>query len=335
MAVGLNLDGVEALALRLLCEAGASESQAGPMARSIREAERDGVRSHGLMYLPIYAEHLACGKVDGTAVPVLDRPRAGAVTVDAAHGFAHPAIDLGLPVLLQAARDCGIAAMTLHRSYNCGVLGHHAEQIAEGGMIGLCFTHAPASIAPVGGRVPVIGTNPFALAVPDGAGGARFVVDQSASVVAKSEVILRSRRGEAIPEGWALDAEGLPTRDAAAALKGSMLPAGGAKGFGMGLLVEVLASALAGAAPSREASPFSGSVGGPPATGQCFLAIDPVAFADGFVDRIAALAEAIATQEGARLPGARRKEARMRIDAAGVTVDADLATRLGLQVQLD
>ena len=335
MAIELDLDSVEALALRRLCEAGASLSQAAPVARSIRAAERDGVRSHGLMYLPVYVEHLACGKVDGNAVPVLDRPRAGAVTVDAAHGFAHPAIDLGLPVLLQAARDCGIAAMTLRRSYNCGVLGHHAERIAEAGLIGLCFTHAPASIAPVGGRLPVIGTNPFALAVPDGAGGARFVLDQSASVVAKSEVILRSRRGEAIPEGWALDAEGRPTRDAAAALKGSMLPAGGAKGFGIGLLVEVLASALAGAIPSREASPFSGSVGGPPATGQCFLVIDPAAFAEGFVDRIAALANAIELQEGARLPGARRLAARARIDSSGVRLDRDLADRLGLHVQSD
>lgn len=330
MAIELDLDGVEALALQRLCEAGATAAQAGPVARSIRTAERDGVRSHGLMYLPVYVEHLACGKVDGKAVPTLDWPRAGAVTVDAAHGFAHPAIDLGLPTLLQAAGDCGIAAMTLSRSYNCGVLGHHAERIADAGLIGLCFTHAPASIAPVGGRLPVIGTNPFALAVPDGAGGARFVLDQSASVVAKSEVILRSRRGEEIPEGWALDADGNSTRDPSAALKGSMLPAGGAKGFGVGLLVEVLASALAGAVPSREASPFSGPAGGPPATGQCFLAIDPAAFADGFIVRIAALARAIDAQEGARLPGARRVSARAETDDAGVVVDTDLAKRLGL-----
>jgi (2R)-3-sulfolactate dehydrogenase (NADP+) len=221
--------------------------------------------------------------------------------------------------------------LTLRRSYNCGVLGHHAERIAEAGLIGLCFTHAPASVAPVGGRVPVVGTNPVALGVPDGQGGARFVLDQSASAVAKSEVILRSRSGEAIPEGWALDAEGQPTTDATAALKGSMLPAGGAKGFGMGLIVEVLASALAGAVASRDASPFSGPAGGPPATGQCFLAIDPTAFAAGFGDRIATLAEAIEMQEGARLPGARRMAARKRTEAEGVEIDDALALRLGLK----
>lgn len=327
----LGLDEVEALALVRLQAAGAAELQARPVARSIRAAERDGVRSHGLMYLPIYADHLACGKVDGRAVPSLSSPRAAAVVVDARHGFAHPAIDLGLPALFAAARSCGIAAMTLHRSYNCGILGHHAERIAEAGLIGLCLTHAPASIAPVGGRVPVIGTNPFALGVPDGAGGARFVLDQSASVVAKSEVILRSRRGAAIPEGWALDAEGRTTTDADAALKGSMLPAGGAKGFGAGLLVEVLASALSGAVSSREASPFSGTLGGPPGTGQCFIAIDPAAFAPGFADRIAALAGAIEGQAGARLPGSRRILARGRTELEGVEVDADLARRLQIQ----
>ncbi|MBL4916552.1 Ldh family oxidoreductase [Szabonella alba] len=326
-----TLDEVEARALAVLRAAGASAAQAGPVARSIRAAERDGMRSHGLLYLPIYVEHLTCGKVDGQAEPRLTQPRAGAIAVDAAHGFAHPAIDLGLPRLIEAARQVGIAALTLRRSYNCGLLGHHAEQIAGAGLIGLCFTHAPASISPVGGKVPVIGTNPFALAVPDGQGGARFVIDQSASVVAKSEVLLRARQGKPIPEGWALDAEGQPTTDAEAGLKGSMLPAGGVKGFGIGLMVEVLASALAGAEPSRTASPFSGPVGGPPATGQCFIAIDPAAHADGFTDRIAALAEAITVQQDARLPGARRRAARIRTEAEGVELDEALMARLRLQ----
>ena len=326
----MTLDEVEALALARLRAAGASDLQAGPVARSIRAAERDGVRSHGLMYLPVYADHLTCGKVDGQARPALSQPRAGAVVVDAAHGFAHPAIDAGLPALVAAARACGIAALTVTRSYNCGILGHHAERIAGAGLIALCFTHAPASIAPPGGRVPVIGTNPLALALPDGAGGARFVLDQSASVVAKSEVMLRSRKGEAIPEGWALDDQGRATTDPDAALKGSMLPAGGAKGFGAGLMVEVLASALSGAVASRDASPFSGPAGGPPGTGQCFIAIDPAAFAPGFAERIAALAGAIEGQPGARLPGSRRIAARARIEAEGTLIDDDLARRLGL-----
>ena len=328
MSQHLSLSEIEDLSCRSLQSAGASDTAAQSVARSIRLAERDGIRSHGLMYLPIYQEHLRCGKVVGQAVPVLSQPRPAAVVVNAANGFAHPAIDLGWQALTQAARSQGVAVMTVSRSYNCGVLGHHAERLAESGLVGLCMTHAPASIAPIGGAVPVIGTNPFALAVPDGQGGIALSIDQSASVVAKSEVMLRARKGEALPEGWALDAQGQPTTSAEDALKGSMLPSGGFKGFGVGLMVEVLASAMAGATSSRAASPFSGPLGGPPGTGQCFIAFDPDAFAEGFGGRMADLIAAVAGQDGARLPGSRRRAARARTTAEGILVDDALLARI-------
>lgn len=325
----MTLDEVEALANRALSVAGASAAAAMAVARSTRLAERDGIRSHGLLYLPIYVEHLRCGKVVGLAEPTAVQTRPGCIRVDASNGFAHTAIDVGWNAFTTAARACGIAAMTLHRSYNCGVLGHHAERLAEAGLIGLCFTHAPASIAPIGGKVPVIGTNPFALAVPDGKGGALLVIDQSASVVAKSEILLRARSGEAIEPNWALNAEGLPTTAADEALKGSMLPAGGHKGFGLGLMVEVLAAALAGANLSQEASPFSGTSGGPPGTGQCFLALDPTAFSGAlFGQSMQRLVASVTAQPGARLPGARRRANRRQIAAEGVDVDAALLARI-------
>lgn len=324
----MTLAAVEHLSLRALMAAGASEANAAAVARSTMLAERDGIRSHGLLYVPIYAEHVRCGKVDGAARPMVSRPRPGAVVVDAATGFAHPAIDAGWDRFIAAARENGVAAMTVFNSYNCGVLGHHAERIAEHGLLGLCTTHAPASIAPPGGRLPVIGTNPFALGVPDGQGGAALVLDQSASVVAKSEILLRSREGRPIEPGWAIDAEGKPTLDPAEALKGSMLPAGGHKGFGAGLLVEILASCLSGAVLSKDASPFSGTAGGPPKTGQCFVAFDPSVFSEGFSPQVAALIEAIAAQDGARLPGGRRQAARQRTERGGVSVDTALIERI-------
>ncbi|MEO5325972.1 Ldh family oxidoreductase [Mesorhizobium sp. CC13] len=323
----MTLAAVEQLCLRALTAAGASAGNAAAVARSTMLAERDGIRSHGLLYVPIYAEHVRCGKVDGRARPAVSQPRPGAVVVDAATGFAHPAIDAGWDRFIAAARVNGVAAMTVFNSYNCGVLGHHAERIAEAGLLGLCTTHAPASIAPPGGRLPVIGTNPFALGVPDGAGGAALVLDQSASVVAKSEILLRSREGRPIEPGWAIDEHGAGTLDPAAALKGSMLPAGGHKGFGVGLLVETLASCLAGAVLSKEASPFSGTTGGPPRTGQCFVAFETSAFSAGFSRQVASLVEAIVGQ-GGRLPGGGRQAARRRTEREGVLVDAGLANRI-------
>jgi (2R)-3-sulfolactate dehydrogenase (NADP+) len=336
----LTLGEVEALAFSTLQGAGAAAHQAAAVARSTRLAERDGIRSHGLMYVPIYAEHLRCGKVLGAAVPTVARPRPAAVQVDAAHGFAHAqvdaahgfahaAIDAGWAQFDAAVREQGIAAMAIARSYNCGVLGHHAERLAEAGLVGLCFTNAPASMAPIGGTKPVIGTNPFALAVPDGAGHARLVIDQSASAIAKSEIILRARKGEPIELGWALDADGQPTEDAEAAIAGSMLPAGGQKGFGMGLMVEIFAAALSGGNLGLEASPFSGPKGGPPGTGQFFVGVDPAAFSgDGFHAAILRLTGAITAQDGARLPGARRAANRKRIEREGVQVDAPLMDRI-------
>ncbi|MBB4304728.1 (2R)-3-sulfolactate dehydrogenase (NADP+) [Rhodobium orientis] len=324
----LTLDDVEKLATDALTGAGARPEAAASVARSTVKAERDGIRSHGLLYVPIYAEHVVCGKVDGRAEPVVSRQRAGAVTVDARSGFAHPAIDAGWQALLDAARENGIAAMTVFNSYNCGVLGHHAERIAEDGLIGLCFTHAPASIAPAGGKTPVIGTNPFAVGVPDTEGGAAIVIDQSASVVAKSEIMLRARTGEAIEAGWALDAGGNVTTDPAEALKGSMAPAGGYKGFGVGLMVELLAACLSGAVLSKDASPFSGTKGGPPNTGQCFIAIEPAGFSPAFSERVGALSAAITAQEGTRLPGGRRQANRARIVEEGVTADTELLNRI-------
>jgi (2R)-3-sulfolactate dehydrogenase (NADP+) len=328
----LTLDEIEALAHDALLAAGAQETAAASVARSTRAAERDGIRSHGLLYIPIYAEHLRCGKVDAAAVPSVAQPRPASIRVDAAHGFAHPAIDAGWGAFTTAARQCGVAALTLHRSYNCGVLGHHAERLAEAGLIGLCFTHAPASIAPTGGQVPVIGTNPFAMAVPDGAGGALLVMDQTASVIAKSEVLLRAREERSLEPGWALDAAGQPTTDANAALRGSMVPVGGHKGFGIGLMVEILAAALSGANLSAEASPFSGTTGGPPGTGQCFLAFDPAGFANaGFAASMQRLAHSITRQSGARLPGARRMSMRKRTETEGVDVDEALLAKISGQ----
>jgi (2R)-3-sulfolactate dehydrogenase (NADP+) len=198
--------------------------------------------------------------------------------------------------------------LSIYNSYNCGVLGFHTKRIAEKGFIGLGFTNAPASIAPVGGIKAVIGTNPFSIAVPLD-GQASIIIDQSASVVAKSEISVRAKTGEPIPEGWAFNSEGNITTNAQEALKGTMAPSGGYKGFGTGLLVEILTACLAGGNLGTQASSFAGEDGGPPATGQFFIAINPTKFNSNFDTSLSTLINTIVDQEGARLPGAKRQSA--------------------------
>jgi len=319
----LTIAEIEALALKALVAAGTKEVNAAPLARAVAAAERDGIASHGLAYVPTYCQHVQCGKVDGAAEPALDRPKPASLVVDAKTGFAHPAIALGFRSLIEAARDNGVAGLAVRNSYNCGVLGYHTEQLAAAGLLGIGFTNAPASIAPVGGLKPVVGTNPISLAVPDGAGGAAILIDQSASVVAKSEIMKRAREEKPIPEGWALGPDGAPTTDPAVALKGTMAPTGGYKGVGVALIVETMAAALAGATLGIHASPFSGTAGGPPKTGQFFLAIDPGPFSGGaFGDRIRDLVAAVTDQPGVHLQGQGRTAARAKADSDGVMVAA-------------
>jgi len=317
----LSLSEIEDLAFRALTATGTSADNARPLAQATATTEADGVASHGLAYIPIYAEHVQCGKVDGQATPILTRPRPGMICVDAVTGFAHPAIALGFDALIPAARAQGIAALAIRNSYNCGVLGQHTLKLSQAGLMGIGFTNAPASIAPSGGQRPVVGTNPISVAAPDGQGGAAVLIDQSASVIAKSEIMKHNREGKPIPEGWGLDANGKPTTDPAIALQGSMAPAGGYKGVGLALIVEMMAAAMTGATLGIDASPFSGTKGGPPKTGQFFIAIDPFASSGGdFATRIAALTGAVHAQPGARLPGDGRAAYRARAASDGVAV---------------
>ncbi|UWQ50700.1 Ldh family oxidoreductase [Leisingera caerulea] len=325
----LTLDEIEDLSFRALVAAGTSEANARPLAVATAATEADGVASHGLAYIPIYAEHVQCGKVDGQASPALARPRPGVISVDAATGFAHPAIDAGFEALIPAAREQGIAVLAIRNSYNCGVLGYHTARLARAGLVGLGFTNAPASIAPSGGSKPVVGTNPFSVAVPGEDGEPELLIDQSASTIAKSEVMKHAREGKEIPLGWALDADGNPTTDPDAGLKGSMAPSGGYKGVSVALLTEIMAAALTGATLGINASPFSGTAGGPPKTGQMFIAIDPAATSnDTFRSGMVGIVEAVRAQPGAHVPGDGRRGKRIRARDQGVAVSVATLDRI-------
>ncbi len=319
----LSLAEIETLALDALVAAGTSPENAAPLARATAMTEADGVASHGLAYIPIYAEHVKCGKVDGQATPVLSQPKPSVVTVDAATGFAHAAIDMGFEKLIPMAREQGVAVLAVNNSYNCGVLGVHTQRLAQAGLMGIGFTNAPASIAPTGGAKAVVGTNPFSIAAPGADGQAEVLIDQSASTIAKSEVMKHSREGKTVPEGWVLDVDGNPTTDPDAGLKGSMVPSGGYKGVGIALMVEMMAAAMSGATLGKDASPFSGTKGGPPKTGQFFIAIDPQATSGGaFAATLSALTEAFRDQDGARVPGDGRGSKRIAAASDGVAVNS-------------
>ena len=296
------------LAYEKLRKSGCSDDNLKGITDGILDAELSGIKSHGFHYLPIYCNHLKIGKINGKSKVNFEKISNSAIKINADNGFAHSAINLGFDSLFDMCAQEGIASMSVYNSYNCGVLGFHTKRIAEKGFVGLGFTNAPASIAPVGGTKAVVGTNPFSLAVPLD-GQAKIVIDQSASVVAKSEISVRAKTGESIPEGWAFDSEGMVTTNAQEALKGTMAPSGGYKGFGMGLLVEIFTACIAGGNLGTKASSFAGEDGGPPSTGQFFIAIDAEKFNSNYKESIQSLISSITEQESARLPGSKRQAA--------------------------
>jgi (2R)-3-sulfolactate dehydrogenase (NADP+) len=322
----LTLDEIEALAYDALMRAGAANHQARPVARSIRRAEADDMRPVGLGFLPIYLGHLKSGKVNGKASPAVSAPRAAVVAVDARCGFAHPAFEAGLEALVDAARRCGIASLAITRSYSIGVLGHPAEDVATRGLVVLAATNAPPNMTAWGGRQKIFGTNPIALAVPREQ-GPPLVVDQASTMVTRVALTAAAAEGKPIPDNWAFDAEGRPTTDPNVALRGSMAPAGGAKGANIAFLVEVLAAALAGANLSMDVHPYGIAEGPPPEVGQMFVAFDPLAFAPGFGARIERLLGAVA-DSGARVQGDRRLAARAEAEREGCTVDEALLAQI-------
>lgn len=297
-----------------------SAENAALVAHALVAAEADGLKGHGLSRVPTYAAQAKVGKVDGFAAPRLAQPRPALALVDAANGFAYPALKVAHNALVTATRSEGVAVAAIRRSHHCGVAGHQVETLAEQGLMALFFANTPAAIAPWGGAKGLLGTNPIAFAcpLPD---SSPIIVDLSLSKVARGNILAAKQRGEAIPEGWALDGTGNPTTDATEALQGTMVPLGDAKGTALALMVELLAAGLTGANYAGEASSFLNAEGPPPGTGQLMIAFDPVMFGgEGALKHFASLAAMIEAEPGARLPGSRRFANRAAAEAKGIAI---------------
>ncbi|UXC35721.1 Ldh family oxidoreductase [Cupriavidus gilardii] len=320
------------LAEAALRRAGASALQAEATAAALVRADAAGLASHGVSRVPMYVAHLRHDRVDGAAVPVLQArngERRAALLVDAQCGFAFPACAMAIGQAIVRARELGVSVAAVTNSHHFGAAASHLEPVAAAGMIGIALGNSPAAMPAWGGRKPLFGTNPIAAVFPR-RGAAPVVIDLSLSEVARGKIMVAAKAGKPIPLGWALDEAGEPTTDAAAALRGSMLPAGGVKGAMLALLVELLVVSLAGAQFGAEADSFFEDAGGRPRIGQVFLVLDPAAFSGEQVyhDRVEALLAAMLADPGTRLPGARREASQQRASREGIAVPAPLLAEL-------
>ena len=306
--IDVTLDQIEQASHAALTKHGAEEWIAASVAAAVRKAEATGNVICGLYYLESYCTQLTSGRVKGAVEPVVSVTRPAAVEVDAGLGFAQPAFARGLPVAIEQALQNGTCALAIRHSHTCTSLGYFTEQIATAGLVGIGFTNASAVVSPPGGNKAVLGTNPIAMSVPAKDGGLAIQFDQSTSAVALGKITMAASAGEDIPLGWAVDENGAPTTDPKAALKGSLVSTGGYKGWGFGLMTEVLAAAVTGTVNSMDVKGLKVADGPPHDLGQFYFLLDPTVFSgDAFWDRIARVADAVDAQEGVRLPGANRR----------------------------
>lgn len=301
----VTLADIERTVQAALIRHGAGAFAAAEVARAVARAEATGNRICGLYYLESYCTQLQTGRVKGDVVPVVSAVRPAAIHVDALMGFAQPAFAYGLAPALDGARQFGVATLAVGHAHTCTSLGYFTEQIAQAGLIGIGMTNASPIVAPPGGKSRMIGTNPIAFSVPDGQGGLAMQFDQSTTTVALGKITMAKAAGEMIPEGWALDADGHPTTDPTAALAGSLVSMGGHKGWGFGLMAELLAAGMTGGVLSRDVKPLKAPEGPPHDLGQFYILIDP-STSSAFVERLDALAELVGTDEDGRMPGQNR-----------------------------
>lgn len=312
-----------------LIHAGASPAQASATALALVAAEASGLPSHGLSRVTMYVAHLKAGRVLGDAVPVIKNQRASAVLIDAGNGFAFPACRLAIDEAIARAAQTGIAIAAVTNSHHFGMASYHLDAVASAGMVGIACGNSPAAMPAAGGKRPIFGTNPIAAIFPR-EGRHPVSIDLSLSEVARGKLMMAAKKGEAIPLGWALAADGNPTTDPKQGLEGSMLPMGGVKGAMLALVVELLVTTLTGAHFGAEADTFFVDEGNQPRLGQAFIVIDPTALGGTAVygERIEALLAAMLVDEGVRLPGQRRFDlvakagAQGNIEVPSATLDA-------------
>lgn len=260
-------------------EAGLGSADATAVADVLVHANLRGIDSHGVMRVPVYLSRVAAGLAGGSERLSAVSEHGAVCRFDAGGALGPAAAVRATDHAIELAREHGVAVVAVGSSTHFGVAGYYAQRAVEAGQIAIVLTNAPNTMAPFGGSEAFFGTNPVAVAAPL-AGHDDFVLDMSTSIVARGKIIRAAAAGERIEERLALDAEGRPTTDAAAALEGCVLPLGGSKGSGLAMAIDILLVALAGADFGAEMASMYEDHDRPQNVGHLFVMIDPGRFRD-------------------------------------------------------
>lgn len=270
----IKLKSLHAFAVDALLHAGVREADAVTTADVLVTTDTFGVLTHGTKNLRGYIQKINAGGLDAAAVPTIERQGPAFAMINANKSLGMVVGSMAMRLAIEKAKTCGIAYVGVRGSCHFGAAGYYANLAAEAGMLGLAMSNADPVIAPPGGRGKTIGTNPFSFAAPLG-GGRSIFLDVALSQVAALKVIMAQEKGQPIPDSWLVDENGQPTTDAFLFPKrASLQPMAAHKGYGLAVLVELLASVMTGAGILSEIASWNLDLSSENNAGHAFIAVD-------------------------------------------------------------
>ncbi|MFG3701083.1 Ldh family oxidoreductase [Micromonospora sp. NPDC047620] len=274
---------------------GYSERAAGLVAGSLVDADMRGIPSHGVMLLPMYVDRIRAGSVSRAERAEVVRDKGAIAVLDAGHALGQLTGDQAMRLAVAKAQTYGVGVVTVRRAFHFGGAFRYVDLAANNGCVGIAAANTRPLMPAPGGASAVVGNNPLAVGVPR-AGGKPVILDVALSEAALGKIRLAAGEGREIPASWATDAQGRPTTDPAAALKGLLLPSGAHKGYGLALMIDVLTGVLSGGAYGRGVQGLYADVSVPNDCAHFFLALDAEAFAEDAEElarRVADLADQV------------------------------------------
>lgn len=322
----VDVDRLRGVIVRALGSAGATSSDATVQADMLVEAELREQPSHGLLRLPVLVSRLRAGLLQSGAAPILTWKTDAVLSVDGARAFGPVAGKVTVDAMLERIGRTGVVVATVSNAGHLGMLAPYVERLAAGGCVGIALTVSEALVHPWGGSRALVGTNPIGISVPTA--DLPIVLDMSTAASSAGRILDYALRGEALPPGWAVDADGRPTTDAAAATDGAISPFGGAKGYALGVTLGALVGLLSG-------SSFGSDVHGtldttmPVSKGDLFVAFSVNLF--GASEHLESLSRYLdevrdsgTNDRVVAVPGDRARSARLRHGAEGIRIDPQL-----------
>jgi len=255
-----------------LVRAGLDDPGAETVAHSLVEADLRGISTHGVVRLWLYERRVRAGLIRPNPNMAFSRTGPATATLRGGHGAGQVVGARGMSEAIALAREAGVGCVAVTESNHFGIAASFSMQALPHDMIGVALCHSDSLVAPYGAAKAFLGSNPVSIAIPAGDEDS-VVLDMATSVAAVGKVTSAQAKGESIPPGWAIDSDGNPTTDPIRALEGALLPTGTYKGYGLGLVIEVLSALLAGS-PFGPHIPVPFKIAGIQNLGHFFAALD-------------------------------------------------------------